>query len=42
MDARTREAGFRMDPLEVADLIGQDINLSFSESKRRSKGLRVL
>ena len=32
VDAQIREAGFRMGPLELADLIGQDINLSVSES----------
>jgi transposase len=32
VDALMREAGFRMGPLELADLIGQDINLSVSES----------
>jgi 3-hydroxybutyryl-CoA dehydrogenase len=32
VDAQLREAGFRMGPLELADLIGQDINLSVSES----------
>jgi 3-hydroxybutyryl-CoA dehydrogenase len=32
VDAQMREAGFRMGPLELADLIGQDVNLSVSES----------
>ena len=32
VDAQIREAGFRMGPLELADLIGHDINLSVSES----------
>jgi 3-hydroxybutyryl-CoA dehydrogenase len=32
VDAQIREAGFRMGPLELADMIGQDINLSVSES----------
>lgn len=32
VDAQIREVGFRMGPLELADLIGQDINLSVSES----------
>jgi 3-hydroxybutyryl-CoA dehydrogenase len=32
VDAAIREAGFRMGPLELADLIGHDINLSVSES----------
>jgi len=32
VDARIREAGFRMGPLELADMIGNDINLSVSES----------
>jgi 3-hydroxybutyryl-CoA dehydrogenase len=32
VDARIREAGFRMGPLQLADLIGHDINLSVSES----------
>jgi len=32
VDAAIRGAGFRMGPLELADLIGQDINLSVSES----------
>lgn len=32
LDAAIREAGFRMGPLELADLIGHDINLSVSES----------
>jgi 3-hydroxybutyryl-CoA dehydrogenase len=32
VDAKIREAGFRMGPLELADMIGQDINLSVSES----------
>ena len=32
IDAEMREAGFRMGPLELADLIGQDVNLSVSES----------
>jgi len=32
VDAQIREAGFRMGPLELADVIGQDINLSVSES----------
>jgi 3-hydroxybutyryl-CoA dehydrogenase len=32
VDARIREAGFRMGPLELEDLIGHDINLSVSES----------
>jgi 3-hydroxybutyryl-CoA dehydrogenase len=32
VDAQLREAGFRMGPLELADLIGQDVNLSVSES----------
>jgi 3-hydroxybutyryl-CoA dehydrogenase len=32
VDAKTREAGFRMGPLELADLIGNDVNLSVSES----------
>ncbi len=32
VDAALREAGFRMGPLELADLIGMDINLAVSES----------
>ncbi len=32
VDAAMREAGFRMGPLQLADLIGQDINLAVSES----------
>lgn len=32
VDAAIREAGFRMGPLELADLIGHDINLAVSES----------
>ena len=32
IDAEMREAGFRMGPLELADLIGNDVNLSVSES----------
>jgi 3-hydroxybutyryl-CoA dehydrogenase len=32
VDEAMREAGFRMGPLELADLIGQDVNLSVSES----------
>lgn len=32
VDAAVREAGFRMGPLELADLIGHDVNLSVSES----------
>jgi 3-hydroxybutyryl-CoA dehydrogenase len=32
VDAKIREAGFRMGPLELADLIGNDVNLSVSES----------
>ena len=32
VDAKLREAGFRMGPLELADLIGHDVNLSVSES----------
>jgi 3-hydroxybutyryl-CoA dehydrogenase len=32
VDAQIREAGFRMGPLELADLIGHDVNLSVSES----------
>lgn len=32
VDAAVREAGFRMGPLELADLIGHDINLAVSES----------
>ena len=32
VDTAIREAGFRMGPLELADLIGHDINLSVSES----------
>lgn len=32
VDAAIREAGFRMGPLELADLIGHDVNLSVSES----------
>src|SRR5215210_434382 len=32
VDNALREAGFRMGPLELADLIGHDINLSVSES----------
>jgi 3-hydroxybutyryl-CoA dehydrogenase len=32
VDAKIREAGFKMGPLELADLIGQDVNLSVSES----------
>ncbi|HET7479512.1 MAG TPA: 3-hydroxyacyl-CoA dehydrogenase NAD-binding domain-containing protein [Rubrobacteraceae bacterium] len=32
IDAAIREAGFRMGPLELADLIGHDINLAVSES----------
>jgi 3-hydroxybutyryl-CoA dehydrogenase len=32
VDAAIREAEFRMGPLELADLIGQDVNLAVSES----------
>jgi len=32
VDAMVREAGFRMGPLELADLIGHNVNLSVSES----------
>jgi 3-hydroxybutyryl-CoA dehydrogenase len=32
IDAAIRGAGFRMGPLEVADLIGHDVNLAVSES----------
>ncbi len=32
VDAAIREAGFRMGPLQLADLIGNDINLAVSES----------
>ena len=32
VDAAMREAGFRMGPLELADLIGNDVNLAVSES----------
>ena len=32
VDARIREAGFKMGPLELADMIGHDVNLSVSES----------
>jgi 3-hydroxybutyryl-CoA dehydrogenase len=32
VDAAIRDAGFRMGPLELADLIGHDINLAVSES----------
>jgi 3-hydroxybutyryl-CoA dehydrogenase len=32
VDAKMRDAGFRMGPLELADLIGHDVNLSVSES----------
>ena len=32
VDAAIREAGFRMGPLQLADLIGLDINLAVSES----------
>ena len=32
VDAALREAGFRMGPLELADLIGMDVNLAVSES----------
>jgi 3-hydroxybutyryl-CoA dehydrogenase len=32
VDAAIREAGFRMGPLELADLIGHDVNLAVSES----------
>ena len=32
VDAKIREAGFWMGPLELADLIGNDVNLSVSES----------
>ena len=32
VDAALRDAGFRMGPLELADLIGHDINLAVSES----------
>jgi len=32
VDAQIREAGFKMGPLELADLIGHDVNLSVSES----------
>jgi 3-hydroxybutyryl-CoA dehydrogenase len=32
VDAEIREAGFKMGPLELADLIGHDVNLSVSES----------
>jgi 3-hydroxybutyryl-CoA dehydrogenase len=33
VDAAIRDAGFRMGPLELADLIGHDINLAVSESR---------
>jgi 3-hydroxybutyryl-CoA dehydrogenase len=32
VDTEMRDAGFRMGPLELADLIGHDVNLSVSES----------
>jgi 3-hydroxybutyryl-CoA dehydrogenase len=32
VDAALRDAGFRMGPLELADLIGHDVNLAVSES----------
>jgi len=32
IDASVRHAGFRMGPLELADLIGHDVNLAVSES----------
>ncbi|HEX2728714.1 MAG TPA: 3-hydroxyacyl-CoA dehydrogenase NAD-binding domain-containing protein, partial [Rubrobacteraceae bacterium] len=32
VDAAIREAGFRMGPMQLADLIGNDINLAVSES----------
>ncbi len=32
IDAAIREAGFRMGPLQLADLIGMDVNLAVSES----------
>ena len=32
IDAALRDAGFRMGPLELADLIGMDVNLAVSES----------
>src|SRR5215207_6438901 len=32
IDASVRDAGFRMGPLELADLIGHDVNLAVSES----------
>lgn len=32
VDAAIREAGFRMGPLQLADLIGMDVNLAVSES----------
>ena len=32
VDAALRDAGFRMGPLELADLIGMDVNLAVSES----------
>jgi 3-hydroxybutyryl-CoA dehydrogenase len=32
VDAAVRNTGFRMGPLELADLIGQDVNLTVSES----------
>ena len=32
IDASVRDAGFRMGPLELADLIGNDVNLAVSES----------
>jgi 3-hydroxybutyryl-CoA dehydrogenase len=32
IDAAIREAGFRMGPLQLADLIGNDVNLTVSES----------
>lgn len=32
IDGAVREAGFRMGPLQLADLIGNDINLAVSES----------
>lgn len=32
IDASLRDAGFRMGPLELADLIGHDVNLAVSES----------
>jgi 3-hydroxybutyryl-CoA dehydrogenase len=32
VDAKVREVGFRMGPLELADLIGNDVNLAVSES----------